>query len=110
MAVLWRVVDRLGRAVVLTEAGWGHIMERHGHAMADRAWSVRDAVRRADWINRDADRADRECHYRQTEPNRPMLKIVIEFGIDRSTGTLGGVVITAYPTESEKPREVRRWP
>lgn len=109
MAVIWWARDRLGREVDLTEAAWAHSMERHGQAMFDRERDVRQAVEQADLVNDDADRADRECHYRRLQPHRPMLKVVVEYRARPAEDAPTGVVITAYPTENEKPREVRRW-
>ena len=63
MAEIWRTRDRFGREVILTDLGWAHILVGHPE-MAGRESDIRAAVEDADFINWDADRADRENHYR----------------------------------------------
>jgi hypothetical protein len=109
VTTIWRAVDQLGREVILTDVGWAHILVGH-REMPGREADVRVAVERADFIRRDADRADRECHYRRTGPGGLMLKVVVAYGTARASGAETGMVITAYPTGVVKPKEQRRWP
>ena len=109
MTTIWRTVDQLGRDVTLTDVGWAHILRGH-RDMPGREADARVAVESADYINRDADRADRECRYRRMGPDGLMPKVVVEYGTSPADGAAAGMVITAYPTGVVKPKEQRRWP
>lgn len=90
---IWRVRDRLGREVALTEGGWAHILDGHDE-LVDRVDDVRAAVEQADFIDHDARYAPREVHSRPVPPQ----------------GTWAGTVVTAYVVGKPKPGEKSRWP
>lgn len=69
MATIWRTVDRAGRGVSLTDAGWNHIVvERKGNAPSPA--EIRAAVEAPDFVNADADHDHRENHYRRLGTGR----------------------------------------
>ena len=103
MAEVWRTRDRLGREVVLTEAGWAHILQRRPR-MVGMEGDVRLAVEMADTVVNDADYGDRENHYRRIS-RRTFMKVVVAYD-----GAGSGVVITAHPTHGRKKGEKQRWP
>lgn len=91
----------------MTDAGWVHILVRH-REMVGREDDVRIATEGAGFINHDADRVDRACHYQPTGPGRLMRKVAAEYRV--VTGQLVGSAVTAYPTGKVRPEEARRWP
>jgi hypothetical protein len=109
MAEVWRVTDRRGREVVLTEDDWRHVVLEHP-PMVGREEDVRAAVEQAEMINRDRRRAHRECHYRRPGPDRARLKVVIHYSPVPPQGTWAGRVITAYPVEVIPAKEQQLWP
>ncbi len=110
MADIWRVLDRLGREVVLTEAGWAHILVGHGDDLAGRESDVQAAIERAETITFDAKHARRECHYVRIGPGRRRLKVVVGYAPVPPPGTWAGTVVTAYLVGGVEPKERPRWP
>ena len=102
VAELWRTTDRLGREIVLTDSGWLHVLVGHPEMIGCEG-DVRAAVGEADFINRDADHAHRENHYRVVA-GRVHLKVCVEYAATPE------VVITAHVSQRIKRRERRRWP
>jgi hypothetical protein len=100
---IWQTADRDGRTVTLTKAGWAHILGKR-QDMAGREADVRAAVEAPDVMNRDADHADRETHYRLGSDGL-YVKVCVAYD-----GRGAGIVITAYPTHRIKRREQPRWP
>jgi hypothetical protein len=107
VAVIWETVDRLGRAVALTDEGWAHIRARHGD-MVQHQGAIREAIERADEIMRDMTYSHRQVHYRR-RPTRPSwLRVVIQYRPIEPSGW-SGVVITAHFT-NRRPEESLLWP
>lgn len=109
MAAIWRIRDRLGRVVVLTDAGWDHIVAEHGDVAATWA-EVRSAVEFPDRVMADARFAHRENHYRQIGPWGLSLKGVIGYRPESPLGTWVGEVVTAFRTRRVKREERQLWP
>lgn len=110
MATIWRVGDREGRRVRLTDDGWAHILERHADEMTGREADVLRTVEAPDLVNADVAHAHREVCYRSFGPGRPMLRVVVHYRPIPPQGTWSGEVITAHPTFRSKRGEPRRWP
>jgi len=109
VAVIWRVADRVGRPVALTEDGWLHIVERHDD-LAGREDDVRAAVERPDLVRRDAVYVRRENHYRRFRPEDPWLKVVVNYRPRPEPTGWAGEVVTAYETTQLPPKEEPLWP
>lgn len=108
MAIIWETVDRLGRPVILTEAGWAHILARHDD-MVERRLEIRSAIEFADEIRRDARFARHDVHYAQIRTGPLFIRVVVRYRPDASSGLIGEVV-TAHLTERKKAGEQVRWP
>jgi hypothetical protein len=108
VAVIWETVDRLGRRVVLTEAGWAHILDRHDD-MVERQLEIRSAIELADEIRRDARFARHDVHYAEVRTGPLFIRVVVRYRPDTSFGWVGEVV-TAHMTGRKKAGELVRWP
>ena len=104
MADIWRTRDRFGREVVLTDRGWAHILAGHPELLG-REGDFRGVVETSDFVNFDADHANRENHYRWSVGDGLHLKVCVEYA------AIGpGAVVTAPLLHRIKRRERRRWP
>lgn len=109
VAVVWRTRDRLGREVVLTEAGLAHILAKHGD-LVGRLDDIRATIEAPDFVNRDARHAYRENHYRRPAPGEPRIKVVVHYRPLPPQGTWRGEVITAHQARQIGAREEQLWP
>ena len=109
MAAIWRTRDRQGREVVLTAAGWGHIVAEHGDVAVTWA-EVRSTVELLGRVMVGPRFADRECHYRLADSWGLSFKVVIGYRLMLPSGTLIGEVVTAYRTHRVKLEERQLWP
>ncbi len=114
MANLWRCQDRWGREIVLTDARWhAHIVHEH-RAMAPHRDLVRQTVESPEEVKHDRTKASREVFYRRWRLSRHgrlvWLKVVVRFTTDPRTLAERGTVVTAYPTNRQKPGERHKWP
>jgi hypothetical protein len=106
--IIWETVDRLGRSVILTPAGWAHIVAGHKD-MADLQDAVRIAVEDAIEVRADALRPRRDVHYAESGIGSLLIKVVVRYSPDETDGWLGEVV-TAYFTRHPKRAEKPKWP
>lgn len=102
--MIWETTDRLGRLVVVTEAGWVHICSRHGD-MVDHLLDIRLAIERADEIVRDHKYAHRQVHYWR----RPPFRVVVHYR-PHEQSEWHGTVITAHFLNIRPRNEVYLWP
>ena len=108
VAVIWETTGRLGRRVVLTDAGWAHVLDQRIE-FAGLEEEVRQAVESADEIRHDAKYAHRDLHYRETGPGLRRLRVVVHYRPSEAFGWVGEV-ITAYFTARRSKKEAPRWP
>lgn len=108
MEIIWEAVDRLGRTVFLTSDAWNHIVAEH-RDMVDFQDAVRSAVERADEVRADALRPHRDVHYAKSGIGPLLIKVVVRYYPDETSGWRGEVV-TAYFTRKKKREENPKWP
>jgi hypothetical protein len=108
LAVIWEATDRLGRLVVLTDAGWAHILERHGE-LAARGDEIREAIERAEEIRQDPGYSHRHLHFRRGDPASRRMCVVVHYRPHEPSGWVGEV-ITAFRTARRRNEEVLLWP
>lgn len=108
MAVIWEAIDRLGRPVVLTEAGWAHILDRHKD-MVPHLLSIRDAISHADEVTVDAVYSRRNVHYLRSTPTTIAIRVAVNYKPAEPSGW-AGEIITALRSERKKQGERRLWP
>lgn len=105
---LFRLVDRCGRTVVLTEAQWiDHVLPRHPELLGHE--TMLEAVLRDPlFVNHDATRGSRETFYAPSPLpppyGRAYVKVVVEFSTASS-----GQVKTAFFANHPRPGEQRKW-
>lgn len=107
MDEVFRVTDRWGRVVVLTQARWlSHVVPKHPELAASAA-VVADTVREPTQVRFDRTRGDREVFYRPSPLPDPwdglLVRVVVAFG------ALGHVV-TAHLIKTPHREERPRWP
>jgi hypothetical protein len=81
-----------------------HILSEHD-GMENRFEEVRNAVERPDVVTQDRVYHRRENHYRVTQSQPPLLKVVVHYRPVPPQGTWAGEVITAFPVKQRDPRE-----
>ena len=109
MATVWRTRDRLGRAVVVTEADWQHIVAQRAPAVPSLG-DIRAAVETPDVVNADARYPRRENHCRRAGAAGSYLKVVVAYRPVPPQGTWAGRVVTAYHTGTFPQKEQNLWP
>lgn len=109
MATIWRTRDRLGREVILTEAGREHMLSKHPE-MATRVDEARATVEQPDLVTRSAGYPHRECFYRNVPLGRLKTKVVVNFRPVPPQGTWQGRVVTVHRTRRVGPEEEQIWP
>ncbi len=109
MAAIWRIRDRLGREVVLTEMRWQHMRYRH-QDMAQRLADVRAVIENPDVVTVDADFGHRQNSYRRFGTSRLFVKVVVHYRPVPPQGMRVGEVITAYTTQRIAAKENALWP
>ena len=107
MADVFRVTDRWGRVIVLTQDQWSsHIVARRAY-FSGRASIVADTLTAPAFVNHDKTYPDREAFYRPSPLpypyGRSLIRVIVHFGAI-------GEVITAHLIEKPHRKEVRKWP
>jgi hypothetical protein len=108
MSELFRVTDRWGRTIVLTELRWSsHIVAQHSEFAGQSPTIVADTLTAPALVNEDRLYPNREAFYR-TSPLPPpwdalLIRVVVEFGAI-------GEVVTAHLIKRPHHKETRRWP
>jgi hypothetical protein len=107
MDEVFRVTDRWGRVIVLTQLQWSpHVLVRHPD-LGGMATVVADALTDPAFVNYDRRYPDRELFYRPyplTHPSgRLFVRVIVRFGAI-------GEVITAHLIPKPHRKERRKWP
>lgn len=108
MAVIWETIDRLGRAVMLTDEGWAHILDHHGD-MVEFQGEIRQAIEFADEVSIDGRYRRRNVHYLKSAGGRPPIRVVVNYSPSAPSGSTGRVV-TAFRSERKTVGERLIWP
>ncbi|MDQ3225235.1 MAG: hypothetical protein M3Q50_01205 [Chloroflexota bacterium] len=108
MEIIWETVDRLGRIVALSNAGWIHICSRH-EDMVGHQQDIRTALELADEVVRDAKYAHRQVHYLRRPPSLRWLRVVVQYR-PSEPADWRGTVITAHFLSIRPRNEVLLWP
>jgi hypothetical protein len=105
VAEIWQTRDRAGRDVVLTPAGFDHILQGHDE-IVDQLDEVRTTIEQPDFVTRDARYHHREIHYHRRASGQGLLKVVVQYRPVPPQGTWMGEVVTAYHVRKHKRTEV----
>ncbi len=106
---IWSTTDRLGRLVVLSDAGWQHIYRRHGDTVEDPEM-VKAVIQGAERIVADAVYPHRSIHVAALgNPSLPM-RVVVHYRPEPPDGTWIGDVVTAFRGRPPKDGGRTQWP
>ena len=108
MDEVFRVTDRWGRVIVLTQDRWtSHIVAGHIEFRGQSPSILADTLTAPTLVTHDRKYPDHELFYRPSPLPPPwsrlLIRVVVRFGVN-------GEVVTAHVIPKAHREEVRRWP